>query len=1174
MPLDQINAHWTNLLSSPEFSGLAGLVNLSAEDYDVIRREMFVAAEGEVSRVITGMGLYPAVALVGMSRAAQMAYDGDNFWENFGTEVGITIPVNRRAELKEAFCRAAARTIAGFHRAHWEGWSHAGEFLVQAGLPLHHCSTFARVLRLAVDDTGLPDAQDSEGIQETIERMLSRSELSGQKVIQKALRGPAGPLLVEAAVAAISAGDFDRFNSELAKALHESFESHPRHATGQTLRRPFLQLDRDRSRLELNCPYPPAALCGGQGIVWSINGERHRAAGGQGFLYPLRRMVSYTVELHGLHSGRSVKWAIDARPDSGPRGFSAFSAETGRHVRLEESEEGLMLAPGDYYLLHASRWACDEATDQVEWNEDGFTLTQVSIRPGDPHVFYDGDKEVTVSAAKSVWLEAAGKSFTTSAEEKKVHYGWEEWPRLWIDADANAEEWTTEISSAAFSATVMAMPLGLEVGGLRAHQLSAPEMLRRLPPGLHRIIMTVRQRDRIRHRQEWLLWIGLTEASGTGFTWSSRPMNLLEESVRGFVEAGGGFAAGSTEERVRQIVFRMGPETMALKWLREGISVEACEVTAGARNTPQPCSLGSTHPADEFSKTQLRISIVPAKIATLLVNGKPFKKGTSANGFMQFDVSLASVAALYPEGGEISVVADGELETVVARFSRPVVASLAALTSDHDYKTLRCLIGQPIAACRVRVREMISGLEVLTEGMPLEATGEACIRPNELPRVKCANTGPQKLHGYSGFGLVIGVGETKWPEGVWWIEVEVQSRPESSWETLRDTKGGCLPLLVVQNPTQPPDDYRSHALWWGLANRGSGGAFPAKLPSADGNATRLNGLLCEISALLKDRISEHVMKKQFAGLFQLRNELSRQVNWLIEDGNSGAADGVVAELNAEDSTATPRSLIFSTPTVVALPTPHLERMAEGDMLRTCLLWCGRLAAAETVAGGFHRLEIDPAPALGAACPGEAAVLKFFRNGNRMRPNGTLPNGEEFTGFDFRRYFEHLGRARINPDTTPAAVQPLSSEHFGYAIRSFRERRNAAEACASLSNVNTVFSRSNLIAKELANRLPQYRPLMPQGIWMRPWPEISVDDDNLAEVAVQFASVYALMTRLAGDKRLSFRDFNKWMRTQTWLGPDQTQAVNHATTTLICKGPELFGFFLMFWQLMIQTYPHD
>ena len=56
MTLDQINAHWTNRLSSPEFSGLAGLVNLSAEDYDVIRREMFVAAEGEVSRVITKMG--------------------------------------------------------------------------------------------------------------------------------------------------------------------------------------------------------------------------------------------------------------------------------------------------------------------------------------------------------------------------------------------------------------------------------------------------------------------------------------------------------------------------------------------------------------------------------------------------------------------------------------------------------------------------------------------------------------------------------------------------------------------------------------------------------------------------------------------------------------------------------------------------------------------------------------------------------------------------------------------------------------------------------------------------------------------------------------------------------------------------------------------------------------
>src|SRR5690606_20141414 len=99
-------------------------------------------------------------------------------------------------------------------------------------------------------------------------------------------------------------------------------------------------------------------------------------------------------------------------------------------------------------------------------------------------------------------------------------------------------------------------------------------------------------------------------------------------------------------------------------------------------------------------------------------------------------------------------------------------------------------------------------------------------------------------------------------------------------------------------------------------------------------------------------------------------------------------------------------------------------------------------------------------------------------------------------------------------------------------------------------------------------------LMPQIIWQRPWPEISIENDALAENLVKFASVYALAARLAGDKRLDFRECGRWLRSQNWLRKDQKEAAKQATITLICQAPELLGFFLMFWQLMIQTYPHD
>ena len=1206
MPLDRINASWITRLSSVEFSGLAGLVNLTGSDYETIRQEFFAAAGGDVTRLIWKTGLFPAAALVGMSRAALMAY-GENFWENFGTEIGIIIPVNRRAELTDAFCRAAARSIPGYQRANWEAWKYAGEFLAQAGLPLHHCSTFARVLRLAVDDTGLPEVGDTEGFLETIERMLSRSELNGQIVIQKALRGPAGPLLVEAVVSAISAGDFDRFNSELAKALHESFDSHPRQAAGQTLRRPFLQLDRDRSGLELHCPYPPAALCNGQGIVWSINGERHRVPHGQPFVVPVTKPTLYSAEIHGLNGGRPVKWTIDARPASWPRGFSAFNAETGRNVRMETATDGLLLAPGDYYLLHESRWNCDDATDQAEWSEGGLTLTRISIKPGSTFVFYDDDAEVRLASAKAIWLDASGLSFASSTEEKKVHYGWDCWPRLWIDAEANAADWSVEIGGGALRSQSTVTPLDGKAGGLRVCELSATDFLKSLPPGLHRIVMTVRHRDRIRHRQEWLIWVGLVAGNGSEFAWSARPVNLLEASTRGFTETSGTLTAGTTQEQARQIVFQMGPETLALKWLREGMTLESCEVTAGGKRSFISHKLGEAFAADEYSKTHLRISLSPAGRAIILVNGTPFQKAVSAKGFIQFDISLASVSALHKDGGKIEVTSDDAPAVVLARFARPMIARRATLqgqprsqTAGEMKQLLLLITGKPLSI-RLKIKDLLSRKEFAVEGLEsscsrrgpaadsnpfsnlnsekLSPSPEMGVKRNlwfnisGIPAIKCTLGGEKTIGSDKGWTLSLSIPMDRWPSGAWVIEMEGKRESSSLWETIRDRKGGRLPILIPQNADSTPSDYRSHALWYGLASRKQQGFRPSKLWPAESNELSLMETYREVSEFFRQRISSEVLT-EFENFLLLRNVLASQLGHFLDSGNIEAAEMCVTAVNQEESTSDPRNTMCHSLGILALKPDRLLTMEEGDILRTSLLWCGRLAESETIAGGFHRIELDPTPALGSPCPCHAPVLKFFGNGNRLRSNGTLPSGEEFTRFDYRRFFESLDRASLNPDTVPASVAPLSPEHFGFAIQQFRNRRATAESCSSLSNVNTIFSKSNLIAKELVSRVPKFRPLMPESIWMRPWPEISVEDDNLAEMAVRFASIYALTARLAGENRLSFREFSNWLRHEPWLGQDQPQAVNQATTTLICQAPELFGFFLMFWQLMIQTYPHD
>jgi len=143
MTLTEMDQRLAAQVADDSFSGSAGLFNLSVCDYETIREHLFKTSGGDVGRLIWNMSLHPAAAVLSLSRAAMKAYDADNFWENFVQEIGVTVPVPRRPDLAEAFCKAATRCIPGFVRANWEAMKHAANswpklacpFIIVALLP-------------------------------------------------------------------------------------------------------------------------------------------------------------------------------------------------------------------------------------------------------------------------------------------------------------------------------------------------------------------------------------------------------------------------------------------------------------------------------------------------------------------------------------------------------------------------------------------------------------------------------------------------------------------------------------------------------------------------------------------------------------------------------------------------------------------------------------------------------------------------------------------------------------------------------------------------------------------------------------------------------------------------------------------------------------------------------
>ena len=99
--------------------------------------------------------------------------------------------------------------------------------------------------------------------------------------------------------------------------------------------------------------------------------------------------------------------------------------------------------------------------------------------------------------------------------------------------------------------------------------------------------------------------------------------------------------------------------------------------------------------------------------------------------------------------------------------------------------------------------------------------------------------------------------------------------------------------------------------------------------------------------------------------------------------------------------------------------------------------------------------------------------------------------------------------------------------------------------------------------------PSIKRAFPTLVQGRVWWDCEQNNDFLIGEIVQFSAVLALGARAAAQRWLSFWDVLKPLREKHGPTP-----VHKALTTLLTQAPELLGFHLMFWELMIRTYPHD
>jgi hypothetical protein len=321
-------------------------------------------------------------------------------------------------------------------------------------------------------------------------------------------------------------------------------------------------------------------------------------------------------------------------------------------------------------------------------------------------------------------------------------------------------------------------------------------------------------------------------------------------------------------------------------------------------------------------------------------------------------------------------------------------------------------------------------------------------------------------------------------------------------------------------------------------------------------------LLDETTALLARGFNEHSWSR-LRVLETLHSRLGREAARLMNAGDERLAARLL-ECAARE-TNPKRSLFIAIPELLALNAQSYSALPPMNPLLESLRWCGELALHRHTADALKPAIddfIDQARLNPYRPPsGLIRVLQLFR----QQPN---PNrGLDFARFDLAGYWqriigtitdadrEHAGSLDLVPE------EYLGREHVLGALGKWWQRRESGQGGAGLNEAHSVFVSARAFSHWLNQQVATH--------WSEPWVRVELDEDALTVEACQFISVFTLACRAVAAGWLPFHDVLNWLYER-----HPASAIGKTFTTFVALGPELFGYHLMLWELIIRTAPHD
>jgi hypothetical protein len=1147
MSLEQANLRWTEFLSKDGAPPLVGLAPLNETERAQIASESIAFLGSNFSRWKRLFEVYPASTFVWLGCAASSAYSEGTFWSNFEKEtglVGVFSSPNSRKSLVER-CRRVARSFKMPLPQDLDGtFSLVSSLLFFGGFPACHSTAFAKEVLAIQKNNELPDFDSEDAGEELCELLGWRLRNLALPTLKRALGGPAGPIVCEAALSVLYSGDFDQINPSIGKALESAFENSHLSRSGASFRSPYLRLSSDLLSLELVCPAQETTLVKDSMIRWIIDGRPNMYSAREDFIVPVTPgKTSCVVEAAGLVSEKAIVREIPLPHNSSQAWlFSDTTRKLKKFFELSKQSESIPC--GDYHILYSASNTWQD--NPYFWGafSDSWLVRSIDCRPSKTFSLSDGS--ITIKAAYSPSIWADGKCLV-SGEGHRVHYGktsltiW--WP---VGESINHVDWKIELQSEDKIVSIQIDNITISDNGLYACIEINEAVIEMLPLGVSIFQASLINGSKRKAARDILFWKGLLDyvEQPQLFHTSEEPGNLEKSKSFGF-KLGTQIKPQKSELPFRRLTFRQpAGQILSLSWRNSGTFLEAFDREPGMPAQTTPYKLGSTFVASLDSRKFLRIWSDEG-FDHLAINGQ-LEERFGRGGCLE--LSLAELSTRYPQGGAVTL---GGVN--VAGFSSPLTPLRVSRLSSDVSRGLDFVLREKVAGVRIVAMEMVAHSN---ENGHIEWFGESDsveISLKELPRIRLTRKDGEKPGEYH---VAIEAPLEGWPTGLWLLFLEVCRKPSDQPELIIFSKGQKSPLLIFSQPKE--GDEMASALMSALAKTWrktvSGNAAVEGLDISE----HTNAVL-EILDFLRgwNRFFESGFSggidKDFEWIKLLEKALAQLGEKNIRDGNTEGGRWLLSLANTHSG----RRRLQRTPEVLCLSASEYSDLPKGDVL------LGALAQLNWLSG--YHLGCDAVR--DAPSKFSTDFLKCFANYNSIA-NGDL---NEFSGFNLDSFWNTLNQGGYANEVIEPQEQLLGIEHWKWSVSKLRERyiKTANSKDAAWGYAMRCLMNGSDPTLGYLKRVSNGKMVLPKEVWLKPSPILPYGNAAM-EVTPRFCSTWALANRMVANGTLEFKNIYQIMSNTAGSESNTRSGIR----VLLEACPELFGFFLLFWEFQIKIHPYQ